>query len=258
MEVFKTATHFGAHVINYAEATEFIYTNNKISGVKWEDKLSGKQHEISAKYTISAADPWVDKLRKKNESLSGKHLHPTKGVHIVVTRERFPVGYAMYFDVPDGRMIFAVPRDRITYIGTTDTDYHGDLDNVRTEMIDVQYLLDGVNHTFPSVDLKVEDVESTWAGLRPFLEEEGNLASELSRKDGICESETGFLSIAGGKLNGYRKMSEHILDRVADKIKSEYDMEIKSCQTENSSAFKEVCLLVRRTSEGIREKTCND
>ena len=234
MEILKTATHFGAHVINYAEATEFIYTDNKISGVTWEDKLSGKQHKLSAKYTISAAGPWVDKLREKNKSLSGKHLHPTKGVHIVVARERFPVDHAMYFDVPDGRMIFAVPRDRTTYIGTTDTDYHGDLDDVRTDMYDVQYLIDGVNHIFPSVDLKVEDVESTWAGLRPLIEEEGKSASELSRKDEIFESETGLLSIAGGKLTGYRKMAERILDKVTEKIKAEYDLEVKACQTETT------------------------
>ena len=234
MEILKTATHFGAHVINYAEATEFIYTDNKISGVTWEDKLSGKQHKLSAKYTISAAGPWVDKLREKNKSLSGKHLHPTKGVHIVVARERFPVDHAMYFDVPDGRMIFAVPRDRTTYIGTTDTDYHGDLDDVRTDMSDVQYLIDGVNHIFPSVDLKVEDVESTWAGLRPLIEEEGKSASELSRKDEIFESETGLLSIAGGKLTGYRKMAERILDKVTEKIKAEYDLEVKACQTETT------------------------
>ena len=234
MEILKTATHFGAHVINYAEATEFIYTDNRISGVTWEDKLSGKQHKLSAKYTISAAGPWVDKLREKNKSLSGKHLHPTKGVHIVVARERFPVDHAMYFDVPDGRMIFAVPRDRTTYIGTTDTDYHGDLDDVRTDMYDVQYLIDGVNHIFPSVDLKVEDVESTWAGLRPLIEEEGKSASELSRKDEIFESETGLLSIAGGKLTGYRKMAERILDKVTEKIKAEYDLEVKACQTETT------------------------
>ena len=234
MEILKTATHFGAHVINYAEATEFIYTDNKISGVSWEDKVSGKQHKLSAKYTISAAGPWVDKLREKNKSLSGKHLHPTKGVHIVVARERFPVDHAMYFDVPDGRMIFAVPRDRTTYIGTTDTDYDGDLDDVRTDLSDVQYLIDGVNHIFPSVNLKVEDVESTWAGLRPLIEEEGKSASELSRKDEIFESETGLLSIAGGKLTGYRKMAERILDKVTEKMKLELDLEVKSCQTETT------------------------
>ena len=131
-------------------------------------------------------------------------------------------------------MIFAVPRDRVTYIGTTDTDYHGDLDDVRTDLVDVQYLIDGVNHIFPKVDLKLEDVESSWAGLRPLIEEEGKSASQLSRKDEIFESETGLLSIAGGKLTGYRKMAERIVDRVADKIEDEYKRDLKPCQTENT------------------------
>lgn len=234
MEIVKTAVQFGADVINYAEATEFIYTNGKISGLSWKDHLTGEERQLKARYTISAAGPWVDQLRKKNHSLQGKYLHPTKGVHIVVPRERFPVKHSLYFDVPDGRMIFAVPRDRTTYIGTTDTDYHGDLDDVRADLQDVQYLVDGVNHIFPSVDLKIEDIESTWAGLRPLIEEEGKSASELSRKDEIFESETGLLSIAGGKLTGYRKMAERILDRLAEKLKSEFDEDLKPCQTESA------------------------
>ncbi len=234
MEILKTAAQFGADVINYAEATEFIYSDGKISGLSWRDHLTGEERQLKARYTISAAGPWVDQLRKKNQSLEGKYLHPTKGVHIVVPHERFPVKHSLYFDVPDGRMIFAVPRDRTTYIGTTDTDYHGDLDDVRANLEDVQYLVDGVNHIFPSVDLKVVDIESTWAGLRPLIEEEGKSASELSRKDEIFESETGLLSIAGGKLTGYRKMAERILDRLAEKLKDEFDEELKPCQTENA------------------------
>ena len=160
----------------------------------------------------------MDEIRAKNKSLFGKKLHPTKGVHIVVPHEKFPVNQSVYFDVPDGRMIFAIPRGRITYIGTTDTDYHGDLDDVRTDKKDVEYLLDGVKHIFPEITLTLANVESSWAGLRPLIEEEGKSASELSRKDEIFESKSGLLSIAGGKLTGYRKMAERILDKLDDRI----------------------------------------
>jgi glycerol-3-phosphate dehydrogenase len=189
---------------------------------------------VSADFVISAAGPWVDKVREKNKSLSGKHLHPTKGVHIVVPHEKFPVKQAIYFDVPDGRMIFAIPRGRITYIGTTDTDYHGDLDDVRAGMDDVEYLVNGVNHIFPKVSLKVEDVESTWTGLRPLIEEEGKSASQLSRKDEIFESDSGLLSIAGGKLTGYRKMAERIINKLEKKISEAHpEKKLKTCQTES-------------------------
>jgi glycerol-3-phosphate dehydrogenase len=229
IEVLKTASQYGADIISYAEGTEFIYNNGKIEGLHIQDNLDGGTFSVKARNTISAAGPWVDEMRTKDKSLQGKHLHPTKGVHIVVSHDRFPVNQAVYFDVPDGRMIFAIPRGRITYVGTTDTDYKGDLDDVRTNLEDVKYLVDGVNHIFPEVNLKVEDVESTWVGLRPLIEEEGKSASELSRKDEIFESKSGLLSIAGGKLTGYRKMAERIVDKIAQR---ESEKNIKSSKTE--------------------------
>ncbi|HWA32635.1 MAG TPA: FAD-dependent oxidoreductase, partial [Cyclobacteriaceae bacterium] len=163
---------------------------------------------------VNAAGPWVDELREINHSKENKHLHLTKGVHIVVPYHRLPVRQAIYFDVPDGRMIFAIPRGRITYVGTTDTDYDGDKNHVFTSSTDARYLVNAVNVTFPSSHLTLADVESCWAGLRPLIHEEGKSASELSRKDEIFESESGLISIAGGKLTGYRKMSERVVDLI--------------------------------------------
>ncbi len=232
LEILKTAADFGANVISYAEAVEFSYLHGKINGVEWRDHLTGNQHRIFASNVVSAAGPWVDEIRKKNQSFQGKRLHPTKGVHIVVPHEKFPIRQSVYFDVPDGRMIFAIPRDRVTYIGTTDTDYHGDINHVRTDKVDVEYLINGVSHIFPEIKLSVQDVESSWAGLRPLIEEEGKSASQLSRKDEIFESETGLISIAGGKLTGYRKMAERIVDRLADRLEEEEGRELSSCKTE--------------------------
>lgn len=231
VEILKTAADFGAHTISYAEATDFRYINGKVAGIEWKDRLTGENHSLAAAHVVSAAGPWVDEIRKKNQSLQGKHLHPTKGVHIVVPHEKFPIRQSVYFDVHDGRMIFAIPRDRVTYIGTTDTDYFGDINDVRTNREDVEYLIKGVSHIFPSIKLSVEDVESSWAGLRPLIEEEGKSASQLSRKDEIFESETGLLSIAGGKLTGYRKMAERIVDRLTDKMEEE-GRSFSTCKTD--------------------------
>jgi glycerol-3-phosphate dehydrogenase len=234
IEIMKTAVSFGADIINYAEILDFDYDHGQIKGVIWKDHLGGKSFYSDAAHVISAAGPWVDELRSKNKSLEGKHLHPTKGVHIVVSHDRFPIDQAIYFDVEDGRMIFAIPRDRVTYIGTTDTDYFGDINDVRAERVDVQYLIDGVNHIFPGVALKLADVESSWVGLRPLIQEDGKTASDLSRKDEIFESTTGLLSIAGGKLTGYRKMAERIIDRIAKKEDSKGN-QLKPCATHRTT-----------------------
>ncbi|MEL6255420.1 MAG: FAD-dependent oxidoreductase [Bacteroidota bacterium] len=155
----------------------------------------------------------------------------SKGVHIVLPHEKFPIKNSIYFDVPDGRMLFAIPRGKITYLGTTDTPYKGNKENPRTNKEDVEYLINGLTHVFPSIQLKVEDVISSWAGLRPLIHEEGKSASEISRKDEIFISDSNLVSIAGGKLTGYRKMAERVVDEVADRLKRKYEIKSKKCKT---------------------------
>jgi glycerol-3-phosphate dehydrogenase len=230
IEIIKEAVHHGATILNYAKVIDFIYRDGTITGVQVQEQHTSVQFVVNAKVAVSAAGPWVDELREINKSRVGKRLHLTKGVHIVVSRERFPVRQAIYFDVEDGRMIFAIPRGRITYVGTTDTNYTGAIDEVWASADDVKYLVNGVNNTFPSVKLQVDDIESSWAGLRPLIHEEGKSASELSRKDEIFESDTGLVSIAGGKLTGYRKMAERVVNLI---IKKHFDQkELKPCFTE--------------------------
>ncbi len=233
IEIMKTASTHGACVANYVQAMEFLYDNGKVSGVKAWD-VSGKQSlTIKAAQIVNATGPWVDELRTLDKSKEGKELHLTKGVHIVVDHNKFPVKQAIYFDVPDGRMIFAIPRGRTTYIGTTDTDYPDAIDRVTTTMEDAKYLIEAVNDSFPGVKLILSDVESSWAGLRPLIHEEGKSASELSRKDEIFESPSGLISIAGGKLTGYRKMAERVVDMVIKRSFNNSDL--KPCYTDSIS-----------------------
>jgi glycerol-3-phosphate dehydrogenase len=215
IENVKTAEQHGATALNYVEAVDFTYDeDHKIDAVICRDRFTGEEIAVRTEHVISSAGPWVDDLRKIDKSMNAKRLFLSKGVHIVVARERLPLKHAVYFDVPDGRMLFAIPRLRSTYIGTTDTPYEGDPNKIPTYLEDVQYLLDGVNGIFPTVNLTAEDVESSWAGVRPLIFEEGKSAGEMSRKDEIFESASGLLSIAGGKLTGYRKMAERVVDRL--------------------------------------------
>jgi glycerol-3-phosphate dehydrogenase len=228
IENIKTAINQGAVCLNYVAANEFEYdANGHITGVVCQDVLTEDSFTIRTPHVISAAGPWVDELRKEDKSMNEKRLFLSKGVHIVVAHERFPVRQAVYFDVPDGRMIFAIPRLRTTYIGTTDTPYDGDPNRIPTELEDVEYLLRAVNSMFPEAKLTVEDVESSWAGVRPLIYEEGKSASEMSRKDEIFESESGLLSIAGGKLTGYRKMAERVVDRLVNRLPADQRKKLK-------------------------------
>ena len=231
LEILKTAASKGALLLNYMEVHSFLYEGNQVSGAVVEDELTGKSISIKAKQIVNAAGPWVDQLRKQDNSLQGKRLHLTKGVHIVVPQGRLPVKHSVYFDVPDGRMVFAIPRGKVTYIGTTDTNYQGSLEDPAVSKADAEYLLEAANKMFPSVFLNMHDILSSWAGLRPLIHEDGKSASELSRKDEIFISPRGLISIAGGKLTGYRKMAERVTDLVSKNLKSKFNIKTNPCTT---------------------------
>jgi glycerol-3-phosphate dehydrogenase len=229
IEIAKTAVKHGADLLSYMRVTDFEYENEKVVGVQVEDVFSKATNTIRAKAIVNATGPWVDQLRELDKSKKGKTLHLTKGVHIVVAHSKFPISQAIYFDVPDGRMIFAIPRGKTTYIGTTDTDYKDDIDDVNVSQQDATYLVEAVKETFPSIHLSLTDIESSWVGLRPLIHEEGKSASELSRKDEIFESPSGLFSIAGGKLTGYRKMAERVVNLIVKKHFAE--RKLPACST---------------------------
>lgn len=234
IELLKKASEFGATILNYCEMDNFIYnSNNKIKSVDCIDHNSGDSFTISSRNFVSATGPWVDLLREKNASKNNKYLHLTKGVHLVFPFEKLPLKQSVYFDVSDGRMIFAIPRGHSTYVGTTDTDYFGNLERVVTTKADINYLLDAVNAAFPKINLNNDDIKSSWAGLRPLIHEENKDPSELSRKDEIFISDSGLISIAGGKLTGYRKMAHRAIDAVLDTMTSKQVDRLKDSFTEN-------------------------
>ena len=129
--------------------------------------------------------------------------------------------------------MFAIPRGKVTYVGTTDTNFENDKNKVTVELVDAMYLISAVNNMFPKINLSLEDIISSWAGLRPLIHEEGKSASELSRKDEIFISDTDLISIAGGKLTGYRKMAERAVDAVVAKMEEKDGEDVKECSTEN-------------------------
>ncbi|RFU68279.1 glycerol-3-phosphate dehydrogenase/oxidase [Bacillus sp. V59.32b] len=233
IEVAKKAAEFGANLMNYAKVVDFIYEDGKVAGAVVEDRLTKEQFSIKAKKIVNAAGPWVDTLREKDGSKKGKTLKLTKGAHVVIDQSRFPLKQAVYFDTPDGRMVFAIPREGKAYVGTTDTFYDSDPVNPKMTAADRAYIIEAINYMFPEVKIVEQDVESSWAGVRPLIHEEGKDPSEISRKDEIWVSDSGLITIAGGKLTGYRKMAEMVLDRVAAQFEEELGIKYDSSQTKH-------------------------
>ncbi|MBO9128735.1 glycerol-3-phosphate dehydrogenase/oxidase [Bacillus sp. 165] len=260
IEVIKKAVEQGAIALNYTKAEEFIYRDGKVKGVRVIDQLDGRVYEVYGKKVVNATGPWVDRLREKDNSRSGKTLQLTKGIHLVINQKRFPLKQAVYFDTPDHRMVFAIPRDGKTYVGTTDTFYDQDIVHPKITIADRNYVIEAINYMFPTVNITENDIESSWAGVRPLIFEEGKAASEISRKDEIWQSESGLITIAGGKLTGYRKMSEFVTDVVVKLLEKEGNGVYSSCKTKHmpisggdiggSSNFQ--MFLAQKTAEGRR------
>jgi len=228
IEILKTAGRIGAMPINYVKGEYYINKDGKISGVNCIDNLSKNSFVINSSYVVNAGGPWVDDILI-NEN---KKLVLSKGIHIVIPYIKFPLKQSVYFDAIDKRMIFAIPRGNTTYIGTTDTKFSLNKHNIPILKSEVNYLLQSVNNYF-SAHLTIDDVISSWAGLRPLVKDEGKKITEISRKDEIFISKNGLITIAGGKLTGYRKMAE----RVLNKIFKIGNFELKKCNTKNIKLY---------------------
>ncbi|OZM55796.1 glycerol-3-phosphate dehydrogenase [Lottiidibacillus patelloidae] len=232
IEVLKEAVTRGAHAVNYSKVIDFIYENGKVIGVEVLDVISESTYQIFAKKIVNATGPWVDTLREKDGSKTGKTLRHTKGSHLVIDSSKFPLKQAVYFDTPDGRMIFAIPREGKTYVGTTDTFYRQDAVSPRITEEDRAYILKAIHYMFPDVQVTEDDIESSWAGVRPLIHEEGKDPSEISRKDEVWESPSGMITIAGGKLTGYRKMAEIVVNMLVKSPEFQTNNKIrKKCKT---------------------------
>jgi glycerol-3-phosphate dehydrogenase len=145
-------------------------------------------------------------------------LQLSKGVHIVVDRERLPVSRTVIMAAADRRSVFAVPKGRATYIGTTDA-FYADADLwPRIDRADVDYLIEAATRCFATAPLRPSDVTSAWSGVRPMVAEAGKSASEVSRKDEVWIGPAGVISIGGGKLTAYRRMAERVVDRIEEAL----------------------------------------
>jgi glycerol-3-phosphate dehydrogenase len=124
----------------------------------------------------------------------------------------------------DGRLMFVIPWGKFSIIGTTDTDFRGDLDHVFADAADVDYVLAAAQHAFPGAPLQKSDVISTFAGLRPLVSQQGKSATKTSREHEIWTTASGLVTIAGGKLTTARSMAEELVDLVGKRLRAEFNI----------------------------------
>ena len=239
IEILKKANELGTLLANYVKAVEFIYNDkNRIVGVEAQDVLTGETFNIHATVIVNATGPWSDETRNIQKLEEIERMYPTKGIHLVVDEKKLPVKRTVYTDsgLEDDRMIFIIPRGNKTYFGTTDTPYKGDLVEPPITNDDINYLLKAINTRFPDVGLTIEDIETGWAGLRPLiLEEDAADASKISRSHDVSVSETGLITIAGGKLTDYRLMAEDTFMTIEDELKMKNGNKYSEGDTRNIS-----------------------
>src|SRR4051812_49148595 len=217
------AITLGAECHTYTEVLRFERApDRRITGVAVRDRLTGKEWSVQAKAVILAAGAWTDEMIRRFElPFDRPLLRPTKGVHIVLPRDRLPLARAITLISPlDGRVMFALPWRERSVLGTTDTDFEGTADDVAADAADVKYLCDSGNGYFPGANLRPDDVIATWAGLRPLIAAPPNVdESQISREHEVFTRPDGLVIIAGGKLTTYRRMAREAVNKTLELLK---------------------------------------
>jgi len=217
MTLIRTAAQYGATIANYAKVTSFIKEDGKISGAHVYDQLSDQEVTIHSRYVINATGVFSDQLEAMTGDDPQIKIVPSKGVHLVFSREDLQIGddAIVLPETEDKRLLFIVPWESRVILGTTDTG-PGDLDNPTLSPEDVDYLLHYLNR-YLSVNLTRENIISTYAGYRPLVKpaRAGQSSSRLSRSHVVLQSPSGLVTITGGKLTTYRRMAQDTLDVIS-------------------------------------------
>jgi glycerol-3-phosphate dehydrogenase len=228
----------GAACHTYTEVLRFERRGDgRITGVVVRDRLANKTWTVATKGVVLAAGAWTDEMIRRFEiPMDRPVLRRTKGVHVVLPRERLPLARAITLISPvDGRVMFALPwRDR-SVLGTTDTDFAGTADEVAADAADVKYLCDSGNGYFPGANLTPDDVIATWAGLRPLIAAPPNVdESEISREHEVFTRNDGLVIIAGGKLTTYRRMAREAVNKTIDLLEELGDFDRNTVKREST------------------------
>ncbi|MEV5651574.1 glycerol-3-phosphate dehydrogenase [Nocardia sp. NPDC052254] len=217
MTVARTAAHYGAVIRTSTQVVDFLREADRVVGVKVRDSEDGRTTEVRGHVVINATGVWTDELQALSHVRGRFHVRASKGVHIVVPRDRITSDAALILRTQTS-VLFVIPWGSNHWIvGTTDTDWNLDLAHPAATKADIDYLLDRINEVLVT-PLTQDDIQGVYAGLRPLLAGESDETSKLSREHAVARIAPGLVAIAGGKYTTYRVMAYDAVDAAARDI----------------------------------------
>jgi glycerol-3-phosphate dehydrogenase len=214
------AVNLGAVCGNYLRLVSLLKADHRVAGGAVEDRLSGRTMEVQAQVVVNATGPWSDQVRRLSDPQTPGRLAPTKGSHLILPR----VAEHALFAQPhaDGRLVFILPWDDDSLVGTTEAPVRSSLDTLAAEADEVDYLLQAVHRLLPASRLGADDVIATFAGARPLLAFAGE-AGRASREHHIEVDRWGLVSLLGGKFTTYRRMAQQAVDLIVAQLRRRVD-----------------------------------
>jgi glycerol-3-phosphate dehydrogenase len=212
----RDAVARGVVAVNHAPVVALRIEGGRATGLEARCTESGRRVEVRARCIVNAAGPWVDAVRRLEEPGAPARLHLSKGIHVGIPATRLPIRHIAVMVNSDGRTILATPRGEIVFLGTTDRSFPGDaVAEPLAERAEVESLLEPIPRYFDTPPVQAKECVTAWAGLRPLIAEPGKPPVEMSRRDEVTFGPAGVLTIAGGKLTGYRRMGAEVVESVA-------------------------------------------
>jgi glycerol-3-phosphate dehydrogenase len=238
VEAARDACRFGAHFLTYFEfqTLDPQTLDQQVKVISATDVFSGKSYNFKARHILTTVGPWTDIVAAKLLPDWKPRMRPTKGVHLTLNRLDFPIDDAVVMAADkQKRIIFAIPRQEMVIIGTTDTDFKADPTTVNTENADVDYLIKILEEYFPLAKIDRSRLIASYSGVRPLVDEGHNKVSEskVSRDHVIVSDKRGVTFLMGGKYTTYRLMCEEAVNEVLKHFTKAERSSYKKCSTKD-------------------------
>ncbi len=231
IETLRSAATHGAAVGNYLKVQNITKSKENYI-VDVVDTFKNEHIQLRCNQIISCTGPWTDVFGSQIEKTWQKKLRPTKGIHLILPRNKLPLNQAIVMGAEkSSRIIFGIPRGDYTIVGTTDTDFPGNPDGVHSDSADVDYLLQVLKSYFPNSNVNIDDILSSYSGVRPLVKDDSSTPGKTSREHLIFKDSLGITHVSGGKYTTYRKMADDAVKSILHDLPYEKQYQFKNSRT---------------------------